>query len=1678
MPSDPAPSHSGNPDATSPKISPDFLTGDVFAGLERIRTRLLDLTNRNKLLNYHHSAASSLRVVDVHLDAVYKRLIEEDKFHFEPVPEPDEDEFEEKPSAADYADELGWRTSYELSNVVEPESYDGSLPVLHYTEKLESLFRRISGAAKTAIEESGTNMLYMSLGFLEWYESDDSSQSRIAPLVIVPIVMEKRTGKGRAYSCDLEYSGEDIETNLSLVEKMRRDFGFEVPLLQEEDTPETYFARFQELLNIKKRWSILREVTVSLLSFGKLLMFRDLDPKNWPSDSPLTRHTIVKELFEGTKSAEIGYGEEFEIDSPEIKPELPPLILDADSSQHSAMIQALRGANLVIEGPPGTGKSQTITNLIAAAMARGKTVLFVSEKLAALEVVRRRLDECGLGMFCLEIHSHKTRKGTLFNDFAERIKRWGSFRDAPDLERHSVLADGKKRRLIEYVNLINKTIEPFQATIFEVLWARERTFRALPSGQTTLTSVQLPAVADFSQTDFDRADDFCRLYSQHLSSVLATWATLDEHPWCWVLKVLSFDEEERCYACLETFIADFQGAKTCVSELFEATGINIPLSSPGFDSANRMLEALPTIAEGLNTTILSACRDEAMRHALDSFASSVDRFEISLGRVMSVAARGQVLLDAQIAETLSRVTKALQSFGLAACSLAELKSLFVSNSEAERILSQARGAFDALRSFFGLDARIEPATIAYLLAAADTLDDVPIDLLNFRMDTLCGEGVVAQLSRAKAEAESLKTKRSRLASTYSLLQQGISVSPNELSRQAEALEQTSFFKRFGKNYRAAVHTYKTMALSGKRAKRLRMAQGLRELSEYFRMLEEFSTHATYRSILGNEFRGTDTKWDELLRLAKWYEEVCSDFPEHLPQSAFFRDLFLKAKSDQIRKLRSALLSVSQYRAQLEAVISSTAHVGQTFPNPRTIADQGGSFESFVSALASVNEAILAALNEIDRLGVAEAFSLRDLAGLLSAASEARYEQARIESDRYVPGVLGRDFQGASTDVSPVRSAVKFAALAVACFPQSAVDWLFCDECETRLARLGTWLDTATNLLRRLAATRDELATIAYSSTWKDPSGHDSDLDLLAKRAMEYKDELPQWNELLRLRAAGAQLGLERLVTLANTRAFEPEHLPAAFAFVFYNSLSRKLFSTHAQLSQMTGMTLDQLRDQFAKADKDVIRLHRNRIASIIDRRPVFAGNKSGPVGSWTEHALLTHEIHKQKRHIPIRRLIARAGNTMLALKPCFMMGPLSVAQYLDPHGLKFDMVVMDEASQLRPEDAIGAIARGGQMVVVGDPKQLPPSTFFQRTNLDSDGDIDENVAAVEEGESILDVASTLYQPVRRLRWHYRSRHQSLIAFSNKEFYNEDLVVFPSAYREHPELGVKYVSVDDGILDERRNAREASLVVDAMLEHMKNRPDESLGVVALNFEQRELIEELFDSKSKSELFALSYMEKTKGPDELFIKNLENVQGDERDVIFISVTYGPNSLGNQFQRFGPINGENGHRRLNVLFTRAKKRIVVFSSLDPEKIQVSSSSAWGVRALKQYLTFARTGILDNSFGTSDQATNDFEMSVGGVLKEKGLEVVPQVGVAGFFIDLGVIHPTKPGVYLLGIECDGASYHSSRSARDRDRLRQEILESHGWKIYRIWSTDWYRSRDKETERLLKHIETLLTSR
>jgi hypothetical protein len=337
-----------------------------------------------------------------------------------------------------------------------------------------------------------------------------------------------------------------------------------------------------------------------------------------------------------------------------------------------------------------------------------------------------------------------------------------------------------------------------------------------------------------------------------------------------------------------------------------------------------------------------------------------------------------------------------------------------------------------------------------------------------------------------------------------------------------------------------------------------------------------------------------------------------------------------------------------------------------------------------------------------------------------------------------------------------------------------------------------------------------------------------------------------------------------------------------------------------------------------------------------------------------------------------------------------------------------------------------------------------------------------------------------HYPKKMLKWHYRSRHESLIDFSNRHFYDSELVIFPSPWAQSEEFGIKFNHVKNGVFASGINNEEAKHIVAAVKHHLTHNDKESLGIVAMNSKQREQIEALLESaRSSDPILDAGLKRDAQTEDPIFIKNLENVQGDERDVIIISFTYGPQNRGSNsvLQRFGPINYEQGWRRLNVLFTRAKKRIQVYSSMRSEHILVSDTSKRGIRALKNYLAYVESGdLIDHTGDSQGEPDSDFEIAVMKQLSAAGYECVPQVGVAGFKIDIGVRDPGLPGRYLMGIECDGATYHSSKSTRDRDRVRQGVLEDLKWNIKRVWSTDWFKNPDAELKPIIDELNRIST--
>lgn len=509
-------------------------------------------------------------------------------------------------------------------------------------------------------------------------------------------------------------------------------------------------------------------------------------------------------------------------------------------------------------------------------------------------------------------------------------------------------------------------------------------------------------------------------------------------------------------------------------------------------------------------------------------------------------------------------------------------------------------------------------------------------------------------------------------------------------------------------------------------------------------------------------------------------------------------------------------------------------------------------------------------------------------------------------------------------------------------------------------------------------------------------------------------------------------------------------------------------SKRSILSELTRQRHDELIEKFQGHDKMRFAIAQAEVKKAVLSR--FPASKARGV-----YGKLSFEVSKKRNIKPVRALMDSYQGQIQTFKPCFMMSPLSVSTFLKPD-YRFDLVVFDEASQVYPWDAIGAIYRANQVIVVGDNKQMPPTNFFVSMDaLEDDYNADEDdVNDVGDFESILDFFMNF--PHYRLLWHYRSKNEALIAFSNHHFYDDSLITFPSSQKAVPGFGVDFVYAKGTYnRGSRFNPIEAKKVANVVYENVMKHPERSIGVVSFNVRQQEEIENCIEDLCDAHpSFRKALSEKVDEP--LFVKNLETVQGDERDVIVLSVGYGKDKSGNVGHNFGPLNRAGGERRLNVAITRAKINTIVVSSIRYSDLDISKCKSEGSKLLRSYLNYAENGVTEDSVPSGNGLCfeSPFEEEVYNFLDKNGYKVDTQVGCSSYRIDLGVKHPKKPA-YVLAVECDGASYHSSRVARDRDRLRQEVLESQGWNFHRVWSTDWFRDRKNEEMRLLDAVRNAM---
>ncbi|MBU7005980.1 DUF3320 domain-containing protein [Phosphitispora fastidiosa] len=579
-------------------------------------------------------------------------------------------------------------------------------------------------------------------------------------------------------------------------------------------------------------------------------------------------------------------------------------------------------------------------------------------------------------------------------------------------------------------------------------------------------------------------------------------------------------------------------------------------------------------------------------------------------------------------------------------------------------------------------------------------------------------------------------------------------------------------------------------------------------------------------------------------------------------------------------------------------------------------------------------------------------------------------------------------------------------------------------------------------------------------------------DVLKKAGewLENLENLRNWCTYLSTKAKVSEAGLSNLILAYESgQASEEELLP-----VFYRGVSHAcaVFVVEEEkcLSDFNGAVFENEISKYKQTCADYETLTKyeliSRLSAKIPATPASFANSS-------EIGILQKAIRSGGRMLSIRKLFDGIPNLLRRLCPCMLMSPISVAQYIDPQYPQFDLIVFDEASQMPTCEAVGAMARGSNVIVVGDPKQLPPTNFFNPDRVDEDN------YEKEDLESILDDCLALSMPQQHLRWHYRSRHESLIAFSNIQYYG-NLFTFPSP--NDLVSCVKYVPVE-GYYDRgktKQNRAEAEAVTSEIIRRLSDPLlcEQSIGVVTFNSVQQNLIDDLLvevfaKNPELEEINNRSY-------EPIFVKNLENVQGDERDVILFSVGYGPDASGKVTLNFGPVNREGGWRRLNVAVSRARNEMMVFSTLRPEQIDLSKTRSLGVEGLKAFLEYAQKGKSALAAKASNMSVKKgiTEKLIAEKIRKLGYEVKTNIGCSGYKIDIAIVHPDKKDEYILGIMCDGKTYHSANTARDRNILQSNVLQSLGWNIYRLWILDWWENQDRELEKIRTAVEQALINK
>ncbi|RYG35826.1 DUF3320 domain-containing protein [bacterium] len=1644
---------------------PDSDPKVVASRLEEFRRNLLDVSLRNRLINFRTQTKAGKpleKVVEVYGEnpvELQRILIAEGKaMSFVGKPDPRPPKVQPTFEVDDYGDAaslaaLEEEAKHELDTFVgtgQPmvDQTDLKLNTHDTVTALQRKLTKIHRDAKVAVEEQGANILFLALGNLVWFESPSSEEERRAPLVMLPVTLE-RTNAG---AFRLRWDGGELGGNLSIMAKLRAEFGIRLPEIPEEADMAAYFTEVAGAVRSQSRWTVDREaVALGFFSYAKYLMYRDLDAAGWPTDAKPSDHEMLGALLDaGFEDSEPGISEDEFLDPLRPTREVSE-VYDADGSQTLAILEANTGRSMIVEGPPGTGKSQTITNLIAELIGAGKKVLFVAEKAAALDVVYRRLREANLGDACLELHSNKANKRSFYTELKRTVavaapKAGQGEDDLRKLEEDKVALNG-------YSDAVNTPVEGREVTPRHAMGR----LVALGSEPSPEGRHDFAAMAGWTEGAFLERRELVEKLRAHIAEM----GRPADHPYFGsTLTHLLPQDKGDLGRLLDEAARTMAAFQASVDALAEALRVEPPTRP---DDVERMAEWVRFVIAAPNVKGVDVGRSDwaalsvRLREALAT-GQWLNELRTSLaGEVPATTLEKDVqglrdllrlgrLLGNPLAGDVSTLLTALDSAAASTYALSD------SGAElAHRLGVVAPTRLADAESLSALAKRIGTAPSVAGVAVSDS-------------DWIAAGPEVDEAIEAARRSGELHTRYDSIL-TNAAWQADVAVDLATIEQNGG-----SFFRFLSGGFRAAM-ARTAVHFAAPSGDPMERAATLRAIGEA-RNAEAILARRRGRmsALFGDRWQGGRSDATALAEISSWVREAhAAVAAEKIPMESL---VALERGADPVaigRGVEGFRKQIAETEAAISGFRRELVLKGAQMPEESS----EGVYAWLLNGLRPALPELRGTVIDPEKKGFAQ--TLR----LLDEVIEAQAAKSKLEAAEEARATMGPYWTADSTDWTAFRSVLDWkdalhVSVAGGALPAGLVAFFAEDHPRTGL-------DAS---LAKARADR-ELAQAAVAAVLVKAELPDTlaDETLAGQRAKidHWKSRLDDLPALIRYNALAAEagrLGLADSVRLAEGWNVAGVRLTEAFERSWYNGVVREAVTARPAIGHFNRQGHEATVAEFRRLDDVALRLNRAKVA-LAHWKSVPRASAGGAIG-W-----LKTQFELKQNHKPIRIAMERAGEAVQAIKPVFLMSPLSVAMYLPADGPRFDVVIFDEASQVKPEDAFGGILRAGQTIVVGDSKQMPPTSFFDKLTSeeveDDEPESDDQIGSMKELESVLAMMSAkvpAHSPRRRdLRWHYRSRHDGLIATSNRLFYEDRLVVFPSPERGGSNAGL-ILRHDPATVygrgGTRKNAAEAKAVAHAAQRHVREHPGRTLGIAAFSKAQQEAIQDEIDLLRRSEP-AFAAFDLAHPFEPLFVKNLENVQGDERDVIYISVGYGRDESGYVPASFGPLNRDGGERRLNVLITRARLQCEVFTNIKAEDVRLTENAPRGVLALKTFLAFADTGSLDVPAATGMEPQSPFEESVLARLRAHGYNVEPQVGSCGFFIDMAVRHPDQPQRFVLGIECDGAMYHRARSARDRDKLRQAALESRGWRIHRIWSTDWFHNPEREFERLVKAVEAAI---